>query len=199
MRGAAEVELPIGGMSCASCARTVEKQLSGTEGVESASVNFATHVASVRYNEAVTSVGNLVSAVEAVGYEVPFEPEEQNQAVRLRKRLIAGAAFAIPVFILGMLGRAKWVQFALTLPVLFYAGQGFFRDAWIGLRHRSANMNTLIALGTGTAFVYSIFATEVYFEAAAVIIVLVLLGRMLEARATGKTSEAIRRLISLQP
>jgi len=199
MKRAAEVELPIGGMTCAACARTVERQLSSTEGVESASVNFATHVASVRFNDAVTNVGNLVSAVEAVGYEVPQEPEDQKEAIRLRKRLIVGAVFAIPVFILGMLERYKWVQFALTLPVLFYAGQGFFRDAWIGLRHRSANMNTLIALGTGTAFLYSIFAADVYFEAAAVIIVLVLLGRMLEARATGKTSEAIRRLMNLQP
>ncbi len=197
------VELPIGGMTCAACARTVERQLSGTEGVESASVNFATHVASVRYNDAVTSVEDLVSAVEAVGYEVPKEPEDQKEAARLRKRLIVGAVFAIPVFVLGMMERAKWVQFALTLPVLFYAGQGFFRDAWIGLRHRSANMNTLIALGTGAAFLYSVFALfvdqDVYFEAAAVIIVLVLLGRMLEARATGKASEAIRRLMNLQP
>ncbi|HWE50713.1 MAG TPA: heavy metal translocating P-type ATPase [Bryobacteraceae bacterium] len=203
MKHAAEVELPIGGMTCAACARTVERQLAGTEGVESASVNFATHVASVRYNDAVTNVGNLVSAVEAVGYEVPQDPEDQKEAIRLRKRLIAGAIFAMPVFILGMLEKYAWVQFALTLPVLFYAGQGFFRDAWTGLRHRSANMNTLIALGTGAAFLYSIYAAAlrqpVYFEAAAVIIVLVLLGRMLEARATGKTSEAIRRLMNLQP
>ena len=111
---------------------------------------------------------------------------------RFEKRLIFGAAFAIPVFILGMLERAPIAQFVLTLPVLVYAGRGFFHDAWTAALHRSANMNTLIALGTGAAFVYStwVIATEggneVYFEAAAVITVLILLGRGVEMRATGK-------------
>ena len=91
------------------------------------------------------------------------------------------------------------------MPVLFYAGRGFFSDAWTALRHRSANMNTLIALGTGAAFLYStcgLLSTggkDVYFEAAAVIVVLILLGRMLEARATGRASDAIRHLMNLQP
>ena len=199
-----DVELPIGGMTCAACARTVERQLSGTAGVENASVNFATRVASVRFNDAVTSVPSLVAAVEDIGFEVPRENEDAKEAALLRKRLIAGAIFAVPVFLLGMMERAPWVQFALTLPVLFYAGQSFYRDAWVALRHRSANMNTLIALGTGAAFLSSVLALftgagGVYFESAAVIIVLVLLGRMLEAGARGKTSEAIRRLMNLQP
>jgi P-type Cu+ transporter len=207
MKSAEEVELPIGGMTCAACARTVERQLASSPGVEKASVNFATKIASVSYNPAQTRVEDLVAAVEEVGYEVPREPQEIAEAAEareLRRRLIVGSVFAIPVFILGMIERAPVVQFLFTLPVLFYAGRAFFGDAWMALTHRSANMNTLIALGTGAAFLYSVWAVftggkDVYFEAAAVIVVLILLGRMLEARATGRASDAIRHLMNLQP
>jgi Cu+-exporting ATPase len=207
MSGAEEVELPIGGMTCAACARTVERQLASAPGVEKASVNFATKVASVSYNPAQTRIEDLVAAVEDVGYEVPREPQEIAEAAEardLRRRLIWGAIFAIPVFMLGMLERAPLIQFALTLPVVIYAGRGFFQDAWKALKHRSANMNTLIALGTGTAFLYSVWVVatggkDVYFEAAAVIVVLILLGRTLEARAQGRASDAIRHLMNLQP
>lgn len=202
-----ELELPIGGMTCAACARTVERQLGSSKGVSKASVNFATRTASIFYNPKETRVEDLVKAIEEVGYEVPVQPQELAEAAErkeLRKRLTVGAVFAIPVFVLGMLEIAPAVQFVLTLPVLAWAGRGFYRDAWIALRHWSANMNTLIALGTGAAFLYSayVLATggkEVYFEAAAVIVVLILVGRMLEARATGRASDAIRRLIHLQP
>ncbi len=202
-----ELELPIGGMTCAACARTVERQLAGSPGVGRASVNFATKIASVSYNPAETRVEDLVAAVEQVGYEVPREPQEIGEAAEARetrRRLVFGAVFAIPVFVLGTLERAPVVQFILTLPVLFYAGRGFFLDAWTALKHRSANMNTLIALGTGAAFLYSVWVvltggTGVYFEAASVIVVLILLGRTLEARALGRASDAIRRLIDLQP
>lgn len=206
MKTAEEVELPIGGMTCAACARTVESQLAHAPGVEKASVNFATRTASVSFNPAQTDIPNLVAAVEEVGYEVPQQQEiaEAAEARKLRKHLIVGAIFAIPVFILGMLERLPIVQFVLTLPVLFYAGLEFFRDAWTAAKHGSANMNTLIALGTGAAFLYSTWVVvlggkDVYFEAAAVIVVLILLGRMLEARATGKASDAIRHLMNLQP
>ncbi len=211
MKHAEEVELPIGGMTCAACARTVEMQLAHSPGVEKASVNFATRTASVSYNPAQTGVEELVAAVEDVGYEVPQQPQEIAEAAEmreLRKHLVVGAVFAVPVFVLGMLERAPVAQFVLTLPVLFYAGLGFFRDAWTALKHRSANMNTLIAMGTGAAFLYStwVIATggrgtnnDVYFEAAAVIVVLILLGRMLEANARGRASDAIRHLMNLQP
>jgi Cu+-exporting ATPase len=202
-----EIELPISGMTCASCARIVEGQLSSTPGVTKADVNIATRVASVRYDAERLGVENLVTAVEEVGYGVPAGPQEiaeQKEAADLRRRLLIGAVFAIPVFILGMLERWPALQLILTLPVLSYSGAPFFRDAWTALRHRSANMNSLIALGTGTAFLYSLWAVfsgarDVYFEAAAVIVVLVLLGRMLEARARGRASDAIRKLIGLQP
>ncbi len=194
-------------MTCAACARTVELQLAHAPGVEKASVNFATRIASVSYNPSETCVAQLVAAVEDVGYEVPSQPQEIAEAAEaraLRKRLVIGGIFAIPVVILGMPERAPLIQFVLTLPVLFYAGLGFFRDAWKALKHRSANMNSLIALGTGTAFLYStwVVATggkDVYFEAAAVIVELILLGRLLEARARGRASDAIRHLLNLQP
>ncbi len=194
-------------MTCASCARIVEGQLASTPGVAKASVNIATRIASVRYDADKLAVDNLVDAVEEVGYGVPAGPQEiaeQKEASDLRRRLTIGAAFAIPVFILGMIERLPALQLVLTLPVIGYSGAPFFRDAWTAFRHRSANMNSLIALGTGTAFLYSLWAVfagvhDVYFEAAAVIVVLVLLGRMLEARARGRASDAIRKLMDLQP
>lgn len=202
-----DVELPITGMTCSACARTIEKQLGSTPGVEKASVNFATHIASVRYDARSVTVEKLVAAVEDVGYEVPSGPQEiaeQAEARDLRKRLTVGAVFAVPVFLLGMTEHWPLAQMILALPVLAYAGLPFFRDAWSALRHGSANMNTLIALGTGTAFLYSVWVLAsggrgVYFEASAVIVTLVLLGRMLEARARGRASDAIRKLMNLQP
>lgn len=202
-----EIELPVGGMTCAACARTVERQLGATAGVSAASVNIATHTATVRYDAGRVSVEGLVAAVEDAGYDVPAGPQElaeQAEARDLKRRVAVGAAFAIPVFLLGMAERWPAVQLALSLPVLGYAGLPFYRDAWKALRHFSANMNTLIALGTGTAFSYSVWVLahggmDVYFEAAAVIIALVLLGRMLEARARGRASDAIRQLMNLQP
>jgi Cu+-exporting ATPase len=202
-----EVDLPIGGMTCAACARTVEKQLGSSAGVETASVNFATRIASVRFDTSKTRVENLIAAVEDVGYEVPVEPQELAEAAEareLRRRFLVGLIFAVPVFVLGMMEMAPWAQLILTLPVLFYSGLPFYRDAFTAARHRSANMNTLIALGTGAAFLYSVWVLaiggrDVYFEAAAVITVLILLGRMLEARARGRASDAIRALIGLQP
>jgi Cu+-exporting ATPase len=207
VKPAEEIELPIGGMTCAACARTVEKQLAAAPGVESASVNLATHIAQITYHPETASVADLIAAVEDAGYQVPEEPQElaeERESQDLRRRVWVGTVFALPVLVLGMMERLAVVQLALTLPVMFYSGLPFFRDAWTALRHRSANMNTLIALGTGAAFLYSIWAVvsgavDVYFEAAAAIIVLVLVGRMLEARARGKASDAIRRLIRLEP
>lgn len=200
------VDLPVSGMTCAACARTIERTLSRTPGVERAHVNFATSTATVEYDPIKARVGDLVGAIEDLGYGVPEnEPAPDTEAIAYRRRLIVAIVFAAPVLILGMThGHTAWVQLVLTLPVIFYSGAPFYSGAWTALRHRSANMNTLIALGTGAAFLYSVFETihggqEVYFEAAAVIIALILLGRTLEARARRKASEAIRRLMDLQP
>ncbi len=207
MKTIEDIELPIGGMTCAACARTVELQLAATEGVEKANVNIATNTASVSFDTTQTSVEKLIAAVEDVGYEVPTQPQEiyeQLESRDLRRRLTVGLVFAIPVFVLGMLELVPVMQLALTLPVLLYSGLPFFRDAWSAARHRSANMNTLIAMGTGAAFGYSTWVvatggTDVYFEAAAVIVVLILVGRKLESRARGQASGAIRRLLNLTP
>ena len=216
-------DLPVSGMSCAACARTIENQLIATPGVARAHVNFATSTATVEFDPARTSVHNLVEAIEEVGYGVlpsagsedengpdMEEQSRQHEYAAFERRLWLAAAFAAPVVLLGMwpglmhLTATNWIQLALTTPVVFYAGAPFYKGAWIALRHRSANMNTLIALGTGAAFLYSLTVTllgghEVYYEAAAVIVTLILLGRLLEARARGKASEAMRRLRELQP
>jgi Cu+-exporting ATPase len=222
--GTAErVDLPVSGMSCAACARSIENQLAATPGVNSAHVNFATSTATVEFDPAHAAVRNLVDAIEELGYGV-LQPETAGEDVEeqarereyaaLKRRLWLSAAFAVPVVALGMapglmhlapLNRmTSWFQLAFTAPVVSYAGAPFYKGAWAALRHRSANMNTLIALGTGAAFLYSLAVTvrgghEVYYEAAATIVTLILLGRVLEARARGKASEAIRHLRELQP
>jgi P-type Cu+ transporter len=199
------VDLPVSGMTCAACARTIERTLAKTPGVERASVNLATNTATVEYDSRRVKANDFVAAIENLGYGVPQTEAPPDAAeTGYRRRLIVAVVFAVPVMALGMMERAPWVQLLLTLPVIFYAGAPFYAAAWSALRHKSANMNTLISLGTGAAFLYSVWETArgghmVYFEAAVVIVTLILLGRTLEARARGRASEAIRRLMDLQP
>ena len=200
------VDLPVSGMTCAACARTIERTLAHTRGVERAHVNFATSTATVEYDPGQVRVGDFIGAIEDLGYGVAETDTPANgEATRYRRRLLVAVLCAAPVLALGMTHtHTAWLQLILTVPVIIYSGAPFYTGAWAALRHRSANMNTLIALGTGAAFLYSLVETwrggrEVYYEAAAVIIALILLGRTLEARARGKASEAIRRLMDLQP
>jgi Cu+-exporting ATPase len=199
------VDLPVSGMTCAACARTIERALASTAGVERARVNLATNTATVEYHPDRVRVADFVAAIEDLGYGVPkTEARPDATEPAYRRRLLVAVIFATPVLILGMTHRSPWLQLALTLPVVFYCGAPFYVAAWRALRHFSANMNSLIALGTGTAFLYSLWETlrgghEVYYEAAAVIIALVLLGRTLEARARSQAGAAIRRLMDLQP
>ena len=234
------VSLPVTGMSCAACAANIERALKKLPGIGAAGVNYATNRATVTFDPAVITVPSIVEAIRDVGYDVigagtsgaggsDFESiEDAEQQARdreyraLRFKLTLGTALAIPVVILGMAHAnfqgANWVQLALSAPVLFFCGWSFYLGAWKSVRHLTADMNTLIAVGTGAAFLYSAAATiapaavsatphvaaghapaPVYFETAVVIIVLVLLGKVLEARARGRSSEAIRRLIGLQP
>ena len=162
------VDLPVSGMSCAACARTIERQLASTPGVSSAHVNFATAVATVEFDPSRTRVPALVNAIEEIGYGVPArEPEAdaRREYAALKRRFLLGAIFSAPVVVLGMshgllhVPGMNWIQLLLTLPVVLYAGAPFYAGAWSALRHRSANMNTLIALGTGAAFVYSLVVT----------------------------------------
>jgi P-type Cu+ transporter len=320
--GASErVDLPLTGMTCAACARRIERKLSQTPGVRACNVNFATARATLEYDPAQTGTEQFVERVRSIGYDTPAPARasfvvddsarpagsaaqlekhlgrlpgvvsadfnlattevrveylpgaidardvrraveefgylvrevsaaadangagEAERAAReaeysgLRRKFWLAAALATPVLVVAMShgsiplldgAWANWLQLALTAPVVLYCGAQFYRGAWAALRHRAADMNTLIAVGTGTAFLYSVFATiwpgffaqaaaaaggmsemgdmsgaggaaaPVYFEAAAVIIALILLGRMLEARAKGRTGDAIRRLMGLQ-
>ena len=215
---AERVDLPLSGMSCAGCARSIEHQLAATPGVANAHVNFATSTATVEFDPARAAVRDLVGAIEALGYGVPQpqagvdveEHTREQEYVALKRRLSLAVGFSVPVVVLSMwpglmhLRAMAWIQVVLAAPVVCLAGAPFYIDAWTALRHRSANMNTLIALGTGAAFLYSLVVTvtgghQVYYEAAAVIVTLILLGRLLEARARGRASEAIRRLRELQP
>jgi len=315
--GAGErIDLPITGMTCAACARRIERKLAKQTGVRAANVNFATARATVEYDPQAIGVGGLIETVKDVGYgttgaaqavfivddsarpsgsgqplekhlqklrgvagasfnlaamevRVEYLPgatdgttirraiEEFGYRVReaaggeaaageaeadaraaeygdLRRKFWLAAVLSLPVLVIAMshgkialfnFAWVNWLQLALTAPVVFYCGAQFYRGAWAALRHRAADMNTLIALGTGAAFLYSVAATiapgffagatgsdpmagmagmtdapmlAVYFEAASVIIALILLGRMLESRAKGQTSDAIRRLMDLQ-
>ena len=318
--GAGErVDLPITGMTCAACANRIEKQLNKKEGVNKASVNFATSRATVEYDPHTTHVSHLIETVQDAGYgtagtaradfvvddsarpsgssqqlehylkslpgvisasfnlgtmgvrleylpgvvdvptlrnairdygyrvrEVPggggdaasedsIEAAHEAEANDLKRKLIVAAVLSLPVLVMAMshgkipwlnFPGMNWVQLLLTTPVVFHSGGQFYRGAWAATKHRAADMNTLIAVGTGAAYLYSVVATvfpnflarttsdhsatalgpahnpshvPVYFEAAGVIIALLLLGRWLESRAKGRTSEAIRRLAGLQP
>jgi Cu+-exporting ATPase len=219
------VRLSIGGMSCAGCVTAVEDALRQTDGVDTASVNFAEHTAEVHGS---ADPAKLIQAVVAAGYEAAelrgAEDEAEKEAAefaqyrRLLKKSAVAAVIGFPLFISGLLGQMPAIEAQLfwlgiagaTLFVLVYSGGQFFSGAWKSFRAHNANMDTLIALGTGTAWVYSFLITlfpwlvpegarHVYFEAATIIIALINFGSALEMRARGKTSEAIKRLIGLQP
>ena len=225
-----KVDLVITGMTCAGCVHTIEKQLKALPGVLGAGVNLATGTASVEYLPGRIEVAQLARAVEKAGYAareasqaMPEGGDEQAEARQWKTKLIVSSIFTVPLLVLAMshgtiaFPGMEWLQLFLTLPVLLYGGSQFYRSAWAAARHWTADMNTLIAVGTGSAFLYSVAATAVpalvtgthdpggadlhapvYFETAAAIITLILLGRMLEARARGRTSSAIRSLLKLQ-
>ncbi|WKN33913.1 heavy metal translocating P-type ATPase [Porifericola rhodea] len=215
---------PVSGMSCASCAVSVESTLKTTPGVKEAGVNYATQSAWVEVTPG-TEDQALQQAVRSVGYDLIIESEnaqekqaeaQQAQYEGLKKRTLYAALLTLPVFIIGMflmgMPWGNWIMMVLTAPVLFWFGRNFFVNAWKQARHRQANMDTLVALSTGIAFVFSVFTTfypefwhsrglpaHTYFEAAAVIVTLISLGKLLEERAKANTSSAIKKLIGLQP
>jgi P-type Cu+ transporter len=220
------VSIPVSGMTCAACARRVEKALSGTNGVRMAGVNFATEKATVEYDPGVAGVRDLERAVEGAGYGVVREEEEDTEETRAReyRRLRSNFLVAAVLTALILTGSLPhmfgfmlpipmgWLNLGLLVlatPVQFWAGWRFYRGAWGSLRHGAADMNTLVAVGTSAAYLYSAVATlapqlfaagraDVYFDTSALIITLILLGRLLEARARGRTGEAIKKLAGLQ-
>jgi P-type Cu+ transporter len=210
-------------MTCAGCSARVQQTLESTAGVEAANVNLMTSAATVSYDPSVVTPDRLVEVIRGTGYgaELPqtespvealFDAQEQARTQEIRE---LGRKFAVSLVaaVLVMLVRApQYLLLALTLPVIGWAGRHFYARAWVAFRHHSADMNTLIAVGTGAAFLYSLVATVadrwlaargiepyVYYESVLWIIALVLLGNLLEARAKGRTSGAIRRLIGLRP
>lgn len=220
--------LSISGMSCAGCVTTVENALKSVPGVDEAAVNFAEHTATVTGNadpqalvQAVVDAGYDAAEMQGVEHEAEKEAAEFAHYRKLLRQTLVAAVVGAPLFIAGLFGwlpelataggQVFWLLAGgATLFVLVYAGKHFFTGAWKSFRNHNANMDTLIALGTGTAWLYSMLvaafpaivpslARHAYFEAAAIIIALINLGSALEMRARGKTSEAIKRLIGLQP
>jgi len=212
----------IEGMSCTACASSVDNRLSSLEGVLSANVNFASQSVLVEFDPEKTSVSEMEKAVGSIGYRlitdkemmVDEEAREMMRVGKLRKNLIAAFSFSIPVFIISMflhhLPYRNWIMFALSCPVMGWFGREFFIIAWKRAKHLATNMDTLVALGSGTAFAFSVFntlfpsvpgakgiETHVYYEAAVVIISFILLGRFLEEKARSRTSSAIRKLLNL--
>jgi Cu+-exporting ATPase len=208
---AATVKLDLEGMTCASCAARIERRLNKLEGVE-ATVNFATEQAVVQAAPRI-SVDDLIGAVESAGYHAYLAADhghvhEDDSLSALTHRLVVAAALTAPVALLSMVpglrfSNWEWVALALSTPVVFYAGLGFHRVALRNARHGTATMDTLISIGTLAAWLWSTIvlvggiATDTYFEVGAVVTTLILLGRYLEARAKGRSSEALRKLVEL--
>ena len=215
---------PVTGMTCAACASSVESILSNTEGVISANVNFASASVLVEY-EAETTPADLQGAIRSIGYDLIIDAEDPAEVQRelqrkhfreIKERTVGSAVLTLPVFVLGMFFMdwvpGQWISMILSTPILFWFGRSFYINAWKQARHKKANMDTLVALSTGIAFVYSVFNTifpdfwhirgiqpHVYYEAATVIITFISLGKLLEEKAKSNTSSAIRKLMGLQP
>lgn len=217
---------PVLGMTCASCASSAESIVSYEEGVVNASVNYATGNLVVEYLSNVTNPKKLQKAVQGVGYDLFIEDEtkqpETLEAIHkkkyklLKNKTIWAVILSLPVVIIGMffmdMTYGNEIMWAFSTPVVLWLGRDFFVNAWKQAKHHKANMDTLVALSTGIAYIFSVFnmlfadfwhqrglQAHVYFEAAAVIIAFILLGKLLEERAKGNTSSAIKKLMGLQP
>ena len=216
---------PVLEMSCAACAVSIESILKKEEGVEDVNVNFANESASITYDQSLVTSEKLQKSVRSAGYDIVIDKENENQIKdaahsiffkQIKTRTIWASIISFPLIMIGMffmdMPYANWVMMALSTPVVFYIGKGFFINAWKQAKHRKANMDTLVALSTGIAYLFSAFNTfnpefwenrglhaHVYFEAAAVIIAFISLGKLLEETAKSNTSSALKKLIGLQP
>ncbi len=233
-----KASLKLRGMSCASCANTIEDAIHSVPGVEACSVNFGAEQATVTYDSKKTNLDAIQDAVDAAGYVAQLiqddalftadddaeRRERQAENRELATKVWVGGIIStilvigslpmmtgLPIPFIPMWLHNPWLQLVLTTPVLFWCGASFFINAWKALKRHTATMDTLVAIGTGAAYLYSLFPTvlpefftaqrlpaDVYYEVAAVVVTLILLGRLLENRAKGQTSEAIRKLIGLQ-
>jgi len=221
-----KINQPVLNMTCAACASSTQNILSFVPGVLAAAVNYGNGKGNIEYLPAVTTAEELKKALQEIGYDLLIEKEEasfdnleqiqEENYNKLRRHTLWAVVLSIPLVIIGMFFMhapfANITMWALATPILFLFGRRFFVGAWRQARHSSANMDTLVALSTGIAYLFSLFnmlwprfwesrglEAHVYFEAAGVIIAFILLGKMLEARAKGNTSSAIRKLMGLQP
>ncbi|TXK46359.1 heavy metal translocating P-type ATPase [Pontibacter qinzhouensis] len=216
---------PVEGMTCASCASSIESMLRATAGVQEANVNFAGKTVQVAYEPTIIKPLQLKETVHEIGFELLVEEQteqelEQREVAslhQLRIKTVVAGMLAVPVFILGMFFHGSfswgnWAMLLLTLPIVVWAGRHFYTGAVKQAKHWRANMDTLVALSTGIAFAFSLFNTiypsfflnrglmpHVYYEAVAVIIAFILLGKFLEERAKGRSATAIKKLMGLQP
>jgi Cu2+-exporting ATPase len=224
METSVKKNFPVTGLTCASCAISVESMLKAQEGVIDAAVNYANSSAWVEYLPGAASLVNFKSAIQSIGYDLLIEDEshdhqEEMQVIHykeLKNKTLWASVLAFPVVVIAMfmmnIPYANWIMLILTTPVIVWFGRSFFINAYNQAKHGKANMDTLVALSTGIAYLFSLFSTlfpefwhnrgqhaHVYFEAAAVIIAFILLGKVLEERAKSNTSSAIKKLIGLQP
>jgi len=238
-----QTDVPIQGMTCAACVRRVEKAVRKVEGVRDVSVNLVSNRATVTFDAAGTTVETIEDAIRAAGYEVPsagpaiddgarsateeraaaMEKAEAAEQRSIRRDFAVAAALSVPLLVLAMSHGAipgtegpvgRLLQLLLATPIVFGPGRRFFRLAWAALKHRTSDMNTLVAIGVGAAWLYSTVALfgpglfphvahgaqpHLYFEAGGAIVTFVLLGKLLETRARKRLADAVRGLVSLQP
>lgn len=217
---------PLLNMTCASCASSAQTILAHQPGVVNVAVNYANATAQIEYVSSLIQTNELKEALQSIGYDLMIEEREeakdsldalqQKRYQLLRNKTIGAILLSVPVMILGMffmdLPYANFLMWGFSTPVVFVFGKQFFVHAWKQAKHQSANMDTLVALSTGVAYLFSVFNTlfqefwhsrglhaHVYFEASAVVIAFILLGKLLEEKAKGKTSSAIKKLMGLQP
>ncbi|MEP6738363.1 MAG: heavy metal translocating P-type ATPase [Chryseolinea sp.] len=216
---------PVLEMTCAACAISVESMLKSAVGVKDAAVNFANQSAWVEYDKTLTKPADLQNVVRAIGYDLVVdvddpqaikEAAQQKHYEAVKTRTIWSSLLAVPVVVIGMffmnMPYGNFISMILSAPVVFYFGRSFFSNAWKQAKYRKANMDTLVALSTGIAFLFSTFNTffpefwhargvhpHVYYEAAAVVIVFISLGKMLEEKAKSNTTSAIKKLMGMQP
>ena len=219
-------QFPVMGMTCAACASSVETILNSQPGVVNATVNFATQTVQAEYLSSAISPGNMKQELQSIGYDMMVEDTEEakeeldnqhhKRYLNLKRKTWWAIGLSVPLVIVGMLFMsvpyANYIMWTLSTPIVVWPGRNFFINAWKQAKHRSANMDTLVALSTGIAYVFSVFNTlnpsfwhsrglhpHVYFEAAGVVIAFILLGKLLEERAKANTSSSIKKLMGLQP
>ena len=217
---------PVVGMKCAACAARIDKVLNKQDGIEECVVNLAANNVSLKYNPQLISIEKIAEKIEKMGFrmivassetaQAEVEEQEKSEYKHLRKNMIWAIVFSLPIMILSMffmsMPYVNIIMALLATPVVFCFGRGFFVNAWKQLKQHSANMDTLVALSVGIAYLFSLFnmiypdfwlkrgiQPHVYFEASGMIVSFILIGRMLEARAKGHTSESIRKLMGLAP